>query len=139
MLMLGGHLAHTHVHPTDPAGRQLLPPTLRRLPTGATKPAGWLKHELELQVSNNLSKRWWPFKFWVYLLSTRCPLAPLLFALPSHSLARALLGRGRDNQNLCWHQHTFPLIFFLIQFHITRYYAVILAIQNLLTGTPIMY
>lgn len=55
MLMLGGHLAHTHVHPTDPAGRQLLPPTLRRLPTGATKPAGWLKHELELQVSNNLS------------------------------------------------------------------------------------
>ena len=34
----------------SPALDQLRPPTLLRLPTGATKPTGWLLRELELQV-----------------------------------------------------------------------------------------
>ena len=53
--------AHTHV---PHAARQLRPPTLRRLPTGATKPNGWLERELQLQAKGMTGQL--PY-FWGYI------------------------------------------------------------------------
>ena len=61
---------HTHSHPRgvhDVPAELLRPPALPRLPTGATKPLGWLKDELALQA-RGLSGQL-PY-FWKYFNET---------------------------------------------------------------------
>ena len=64
-------LAHAHAgghyHPHSSPAPSLRAPSLLRLPTGATKPTGWLKDELTLQargLSGQLPS------FWVYFVNS---------------------------------------------------------------------
>jgi hypothetical protein len=61
------HGGHHHRHQPVLAAQKLRPPSLLRLPTGATKPLGWLKDELTLQakgLSGQLPS------FWVYFVNS---------------------------------------------------------------------